>query len=237
MALSATAQRALRAYGGADVWSSADKVEAQITLSGLLFLLKRRVTPPRVRITTDIKRPHSVITPVDRLGNRGILNGYSVELMSSNGDVIARREDAARSGEIRHIWHAWDTLDLMYFLGYAFWNYFSLPYQLTRDDIDWREVRPGVLEAHYPPELPVHSRVQRFYFDPDGLLVRNDYQPEFTASRGRVWVANIVQRHKTWHEIPYPSLRRVSPTGGQFGAPATLIKMVGIQVEDWRLSS
>src|SRR5438105_12277614 len=97
-----------------------------------------------------------------------------------------------------------------------------------RNDIEWREVQDGLLEAHFPPDLPVHSRLQRFYFDQNGLLVRNDYRPEFVASRGSVWAANIVQRHDTWNQIPYPSVRRVCPTRGQFGLPAIWLKMVGI---------
>jgi hypothetical protein len=233
--LSRTAERALRAYGGADVWNNAQKVEAEITLSGLLFLLKRRVTPPHAHIITDIRGPHSTITPVDRRGNTGNLNGFTVSLTSPDGRVIDTRQDARSRGESRHVLNPWDALDLTYFLGYAFWNYFSLPYQLMRNDIEWREVQDGVLEAHFPPELPVHTRLQRFYFDQNGLLVRNDYCAEFVSSRRRVWAANLVLRHKTWHEIPYPALRRVCPTDAQFGKPSTWLKMVGIEVEDWHL--
>jgi hypothetical protein len=235
--LSNTAQRALHAYGGADVWSKAERVEAQITLSGLLFLLKRRVTPPQAHIITEIRRPHATITPVDRRGTTGILNGFAVSIASPEGQLIDKREDARQRVAELHGWAAWDSLDLMYFLGYAFWNYFSLPYQLMRDDIEWREVQDGVLEAHFSPELPVHSRLQRFYFDQNGLLARNDYRPDFVSRRGGVWTANMVLRHKTWHEIPYPALRRVSPTQGQFGRPATWLKMVGIQVDNWHLLS
>jgi hypothetical protein len=235
--LSATAQRAVRAYGGVDVWTKAERVEAEITLSGLLFLLKRRVTPPHVHITTEIQQPRATIRPIDRQGNTGIMDGFTVTLASAEGHVIDTRPDARHSDETRQIWHAWDTLDLMYFLGYAFWNYFSLPYQLMRNDIEWRELRDGLLEGEFPPEVPVHSRLQRFYFDQNGLLVRNDYCPEFVASRASVWAANIVLQHDTWHEIPYPSVRRVSPTDRQFGRPATWLKMVGIQVDKWHLVS
>jgi len=123
----------------------------------------------------------------------------------------------------------------MYFLGYAFWSYFSLPYQLMRNDIDWDEIRDGVLEAYFPPELPVHSRLQRFYFDQSGLLVRNDYHPEMLSVRDDAWAANIVHEHAEWHGIPYPSVRKVGPTFKRFGTPLSLIKMVGMKVDNWRL--
>src|SRR5579859_3123195 len=112
--LSMTAQRALRAYGGADVWTSANGVQADITLNGLLFVLKRRVIPPHAHITTALRTPRATISPVDRRGTTGILDGFSVRLVAPDGQVIAQREDARTSTGSHHIWNAWDTLDVMY---------------------------------------------------------------------------------------------------------------------------
>jgi hypothetical protein len=69
-------------------------------------------------------------------------------------------------------------MNLVYFLGYALWGYFTLPYQLLRTDIEWTELRDGLLEVDCGTNLPVHSRIQRFWFDTKtGLLKRNDYTP------------------------------------------------------------
>jgi hypothetical protein len=234
-ALSATAQRVLCAYGGAELWNNADKAVAEITMSGLAFRLKRRITPAHARITTEIKRPRTTITPIDKDGNTGILDGFRVTLVAPNGETLATREDIKQAHQNEQMWHTWDTLDLMYFLGYAFWSYFSLPYQLMRSDIDWEELRDGVLEAYFSPALPVHSRLQRFYFDQTGLLVRNDYHPEMLSIRDDAWAANKVLSHNEWQGIPYPSVRKVGPTFTPFGKAWSWIEMVGIRVDNWRL--
>jgi|SRR5579864_6824855 len=235
VALTATAERALRAYGGAEVWNQAHMIEADITMSGIAFLLKGQITPPRAHITTDIQRPYARITPIDEDGNTGILDGFKVALVAPNGEVLASRENVKAAHPNEQLWSRWDTLDLMYFLGYAFWSYFSLPYQLMRDDICWTELRDGVLEAHYPAELPVHSLVQRFYFDRDGLLARNDYHPEMLSVRDEAWAGNVVHSHKYYEGIPYPAVRKVGPTLKPFGTNLSFIKMVGIEVDNWRL--
>src|SRR5437879_12835196 len=80
----------------------------------------------------------------------------------------------------------WDRMNLVYFLGYAFWGYYTLPYRLTRTDIQWTELADGELQADYGTNLPVHSRIQRFWFDTtSGLLRRNDYTPVAAAREGR----------------------------------------------------
>src|SRR5205807_8767310 len=97
---------------------------------------------------------------------------------------------------------------LVYFHGYAFWGYYSLPYQLMRSENEWTELHDGGLQADYGTNLPVHSRNQRFWFDRStGLLRRNDYTPVAAARDARA--ANVVFAHGVSNGIPYTSKRRV----------------------------
>src|SRR6266704_2061820 len=70
--LSATAARALQAYGGEAVWKAATAVDSTVTVGGLLFQLKGAGIPPHAKITVDVRRPHTVINPVDESGDIGI---------------------------------------------------------------------------------------------------------------------------------------------------------------------
>src|SRR6266699_847110 len=74
-ALSPTAARALKAYGGEAVWKAATTVESTVTVGGLLFQLKGINIPPHARITVDVQRPHTVIDPIDESGDVGVLDG------------------------------------------------------------------------------------------------------------------------------------------------------------------
>src|SRR5207248_342594 len=143
--LSATAARALVAYGGEAVWKNATSIDSRVTVGGLLFQLKGVNIPPHARITVDVQRPHTVIDPVDPSGDVGVLDGFSVQITAPDGRVLEQRADARQHLQNASVSTAWDRLNLLYFLGYAFWGYYTLPYQLTRTDIRWSDLRDGVL--------------------------------------------------------------------------------------------
>jgi len=232
--LSPTAARALKAYGGETIWKAATTVESIVTVGGLLFQLKGINIPPHARITVDVRRPHTVIEPVDEAGDVGVLDGFSVMIVAPDGKVLEQRADARDHLQNSSLTTKWDRLNLLYFLGYAFWGYYTLPYQLTRADIRWTELGDGVLQADYGTNLPVHSRIQRFWFDTKtGLLRRNDYTPVAATPSARV--ANVVFDHATSNGIPYTSKRRVKNSLGQYGWVLPAPDFITIDVERWQL--
>src|SRR5438132_766905 len=71
-------------------------------------------------------------------------------------------------------------------------------------------------KADYGTNLPVHSRIQRLWFDTKtGLLRRNDYTPVAATSHARV--ANVIFEHGVSSSIPYSSKRRVKLSLMQYG--------------------
>src|SRR5207302_1604391 len=214
--LSPTAARALKAYGGEAVWKNATTVESTVTVGGLLFQLKGAGIPPHAKITVAVQHPHTVIAPVDAAGDIGLLDGFTVMIISPEGRILETRADARDHLHNASVSDRWDRLNLLYFLGYAFWGYFTLPNQLLRTDIQWTELADGELQADYGTSLPVHSRIQRFWFEKTtGLLRRNDYTPVAAAADARV--ANVVFEHGVSNGIPYTSKRRVKLTPAEYG--------------------
>jgi hypothetical protein len=232
--LSPTATRALKAYGGEAVWRSATTVESIVTVGGLLFQLKGAGIPPHAKITVDVRNPQAVIDPVDDAGDIGVLDGFSVKIVSRGGAVLEQRSDAREHLQNAAITTKWDRLNLVYFLGYAFWGYYTLPYELTRTDIQWTELADGVLQADYGTNLPVHSRIQRFWFDrTTGLLRRNDYTPVAAARDAKA--ANVVFEHSVSNGITYTSKRRVKLSLAQYGWVLPSPDFITIDVERWQL--
>ena len=99
---------------------------------------------------------------------------------------------------------------MAYFLGYAVWNYFTLPALLLRDDITWRELSGTILEARFPPELPTHCAVQQFHFDPSTHLL---HEYDYTADTFGGWAvaAHMITEHQTSDGVTFTSKRRVKP--------------------------
>jgi hypothetical protein len=209
-------------------------VESTATVGGLLFQIKGVNIPPHATFTIDVKHPHTVINPVDDAGDIGVLDGFTLTIKSPSGQIVDQRSDAREHLQNASLSTKWDRLNLLYFLGYAFWSYNTLPYQLTRPDISWTELQDGELQAEYGPNLPAHSRIQRFWFDQQtGLLRRNDYTPVAASPDARA--ANVVFEHAVSNGIPYPSKRRVKASLQQYGWVLPFPDLVTIDVEKWQL--
>ena len=234
MNLSETAAKAVAAYGGRDLWQNARRIEAEVTASGLAFVLKWRPFFRRVRFVEEVHRPFSQLTPIGRRpGVAGVLDGGDVRLEEGENILEERRNARGYFTPGRRLFW-WDDLDMAYFANYATWNYFTLPALLMNEEITWKELRPGVLEATFPDRIPTHSRVQQFRFDTDsGRLIQHDYTADIISPLAKA--ANVVIGHSTNADgLVYPSERRVTPRSPK-GEPLPYPVLIHIQVHDYRL--
>jgi hypothetical protein len=228
-------QRVVAAYGGEAAWRAATTVEATVSCGGLLFRWKRGRAGGFRRLSAQaaVAEPRIRLAPFDRQGHVGMLEGHDVRLEDLSGRVIAARRDARApfpSGR-RLLW--WDRLDMVYFLGYALWNYLVLPALLLRDDITWCQLTPGTLEATFPSHLPTHCPRAQFHFDPaTGLLRQYDYTAEVFGQWAHA--AHLVTAHAWQGRLPYTAKRRVRPllaSGRVLPAPT----LIWADVHDFRL--
>lgn len=236
MILSKTAQKALDAYGGGQVWKSHTYIEAEVSVRGLAFTLKRRPFFERANIKMEIARPYSRIMPIGK--NKllaGVLDGTEVRLENAEGLVISERKNARDFFPYGRRLFYWDDLDMAYFANYAFWNYFTLPNLLSDSRIQWTEKENGVLAAVFPPTIPTHSRVQEFYFDTQtGLLLQHNYTADIISKLARA--ANVVKEHKQSDSVIYASSRLVTPQNGKGKALKGPV-LIDITVHNFRLTN
>ncbi len=235
MSISQTAEKAIAAYGGQELWRKAERLQVEVSARGLAFTLKRRPFFNRVKMAESVHRPFSTLTPIGSDPSvTGVLDGHDVRLEDRNGKVIGERKNARAYFRIgrRLLW--WDDLDMSYFANYASWNYFTLPALLMRDEISWTELEPGMLEAVFPESIPTHSRVQRFRFDrSSGLLTQHDYTADIISPLARA--SNVVLRHsRNTDGLLYPSERRVTPRGPG-GRPLGGPVLIHLDIHDFHL--
>jgi hypothetical protein len=191
-----------------------------------------------VRFSTEV--PTAIFEGFPRPGHRGYFEQGSVRIEPSGDDQPLRRADARQAfSALRHK-VIWDTLDTLYFIGYALWNYICTPFMLTRPGFQlrqgaaWREGGETWQRLHvtFPPDIPTHSREQTLYFDDSGLLRRLDYTAEVFSRWARA--ANYCFDYREMSGIMVPTRRRVT-LRGPAGRPLPGPTMVWIHIDDFEL--
>jgi hypothetical protein len=235
-------EQALEAQGGAERFDSADEIVSRLSSGGTAFRIRFKsgaLANFEGRVST--RQPRTVIAPYPKEGQRGVFDGDVVRIESEDGaTVIAERRSprAAFRGLRHNIW--WDDLDLLYFAGYALWNYTTTPFIFRRPGFELEEVEPWRengsqwrrLRVRFPADIPTHSREQTFYFDDAGLLRRLDYTAEVFGSWAKA--AHYCHDHKELSGLIVPTRRRVTPRRRN-NRPAPRPVLVWIEIHDLTL--
>lgn len=234
MNLSLTASRAIDAYGGAELWKNAQYIEAEVSVKGLAFTLKRRPFFEHAKITMEIGRPYSKLTPIGKDKNiSGVLDGQDARLENEKGEKLAERKNARNYFPFGRRLIYWDDLDMAYFSNYAFWNYFTLPRLLMNGNIEWTEKSEGFLVAKFPKSIPTHNEIQELHFDTKtGLLIQHNYTAEIISKLAKA--AHVVVEHSQQNNLIFPSLRRVTPRTKK-GKPLGKPVLIEIKVHSYTL--
>ena len=146
----------IEAHGGMALWHGLETLEADISAWGLLFTMKRQPVLDHVRVRASASSPGFTFLDFPRPGLTGqFIGDEEAHVVDSNGKIAAKRlhpRSAFRSLR-RQIY--WDTLDFIYFAGYATWNYLVTPFLFMRDDIHCEIIEPASVESEYPAQLKV----------------------------------------------------------------------------------
>jgi hypothetical protein len=212
-------ERAIEAAGGMARWEAATELTARVRSGGLLLATRARrgvLRDYEIRIAT--RAPRATLAPYPERGRRGVFEAHEVRVETDGGTVVSRRDHprAAFSGSLRRNLR-WDDLDLLYFAGYAMWNYLTTPFLLAAPGFGVRELDPWApdgerwerLAATFPEEVPTHCREQVLSFDGQARLRRLDYTPEVIGRWARA--AHHCGEHREENGLVVPTRRRVVP--------------------------
>jgi hypothetical protein len=230
----------ISAHGGQSLWDSIYWLEADISAWGFLFKAKHLAALKHVRVRVSTRGPHFIFVDFPDTGKTGELIGTEeVRILGSNGNVLESRAEprAAFRGLRRNLW--WDSLDFIYFGGYATWNYLVTPFVFLRrgftfEHLGQRRTPTGTfscLRVTFPDDLPTHCRSQTFYFDENRLLRRLDYTAEVVGNWAHA--AHFCSEYRDFSGLKIPTRRRVRPL--LFNRPLGAPTLVAIEIHDVRL--
>lgn len=227
-------ERVVEAHGGRAHWRALDNIEARLDSAGLAFTL--HMQPSALRNLRIKIRPHArevLLEDFCRPGWRGVWTPDQTRLFDAEGRLVDQRDlpRASFSKPIKML--RWDRLDILYFAGYALWNYLSFPFLLEEPGVGLVEQGPDRLVARFDASVPTHSPEQVFHIDPEGFLLRHDY----TADVIGPWAsaANLCLDAQTVDGMRFYTRRRVYPRFGT-GVYMPFPTLVRIDLDSIRLS-
>jgi hypothetical protein len=178
------------AHGGLARWRYLGQVRFTASAGGILPW-------PRADFLADTggvldpRTQHVVLEPFGDPDRRALFTPDQVEILDTDGTVLAVRTQPRRAFDGHPEGQLWDEVQAAYFGGYAFWTYLTVPFLLARDDVQVEEIEPWRengetwrrLRAEFPDHIVTHNSVQTFYFGSDDhLLRRHDYSPDLLGS-------------------------------------------------------
>jgi hypothetical protein len=220
------------AHGGRRRWLKASEIRTHVRSGGLLPRIKLKSGEVAdYGLSVDTGEQNAVFEPFPKSGLTGEFAGDAVRILDHGGSVVAAREQpreafSGLSGLRRDLW--WSDLDILYFAGYAMWNYLTTPFMLEWPGLEVSEGEPieregeswRRLDVAFPAGFHTHCREQTFYFDTAGLLRRHDYSPDVVSTFANA--AHFCDRHREFDGLVFPTRRRVvpkAPGGRPLGGP------------------
>lgn len=206
----------LEAHGGYERWKQVKAIHAQLKMGGNILLFKcKNPKPKSLQVTIEPHRIFARLHPFPKPGHTGIYKGEHVYIEDEHGQIISERKKAKSHA---HNSRFWDDLDVLYFFGYALWNYILTPYLFTQPGFEleelpiWKEngLEWRCIKVRFPEDIPTHCREQRFYFGPDHLLGRLDYTAECFSKKASG--VHYCRDYKYFQGFPVPTHRFVLPT-------------------------
>ncbi len=238
-------KKIIQAADPKSIWSSLNSISIPLCAYGPLFHMLGQGDIFKQGGEAEIftKEMKVVFTNFPKSGWKGIFTGDKVEVQNPQGIVVGERLNPRSQFQSRFPFPKWDQLDILYFFGYALWNYTNFPYVLKNPNIRSRLIgKKSVagktcdhLQVIYPEGFHTHSTEQFYCFDEEGLLVRHDYIVEIAGPtyRGQHFTFNYARSSEG---IAWATRRRVQVSAYHF--PWSLTRLgVPFLLKDNRWSS
>lgn len=206
---------AIEAHGGWTRWAEIRTLRAHIEVGGAVWQLKGWPGAyADIHASVETQRQRVEYAPFLERGQRGVYEPARTAILAGDGEILEERESPRALFAGHSLATRWDAQNLLYFTGYAMWTYLTTPFLFKLPGFKVEELLPWEedgetwrrLKVTFPPHIHSHSTEQVFYFDPVGLLRRQDYSVEIMGGTSS---ANYATDPKRIGGLVFPAKRRV----------------------------
>ncbi|TFW25985.1 hypothetical protein [Duganella callida] len=239
--MNALIEQAIEAHGGLERWKSFSKLSAHLSQGGILWPLKGHGGKlDEVEVSIALHRQSTSHAPFGAPGRRTAVTPQRAVIETVSGEVLDALEQPRDSFAGFGLETPWSEAQLAYFVGYAMWNYLTLPFAFAESGFGFEELSPWQengetwrrVQVSYPAGIATHSPVQTFYFAADGKLRRHDYDVDINGGTPAV---HYFHDYGTFDGISMPTRHLIYVRDADGGhQPEPLV--VSIVVSDIRFS-
>lgn len=175
-------QEVIEAHGGRDRWQAVEVIEASLSSGGLAFASRLQPFALRnLRISVSPHQRRVALRDYCKKNWCGYWTSSHVQIRDENDALVLERHEPRAQFNCLVKQFRWDKLDVLYFAGYALWNYLSFPFILKVPGVTVAE--QDVTETHgvrrlvatFNRDVPTHSATHTFHVDESRRLLRHDY--------------------------------------------------------------
>lgn len=212
---------AIKAHGGLDRWNKIKAIKTAASLTGSIWFVKGRGDVLKnVDILAETKRERLTMDFPGQ-DKRTVFEPNRVDVETSQGKLIAGRDDPEKSFEGHTRETPWDDVHVAYFSGEAMWTYLNTPFLYAQPGFETEEISSINVDGEtwrrlkivFPENVKSHTRVQISCFGPDGLLRRHDYTVDVL---GGATGLNYAYDYRDVDGIIIPTTRRVYAYEGDY---------------------
>jgi len=234
---------AIEAHGGLEEWSQISWISAAFTVSGVSFKQRGPIGEAfaalPMRVSVDTREQQTIFEPFVAHGQKGIYRPLRTAIESLDGVPVEALNNPRDSLKTKGLGAPWSATQILYFVGYSLWMYFTLPFSLLMNGVQCEELEPLVeegekwraLKVTYPDSYPSHSTEQIHYFDDQGLMRRQDYTVDVRQNLG---AAHYIYDHRTFDGFVFPTKRRIYSRSSD-GALLRDRLLISADLDDFRL--
>jgi len=229
-------KRVLDAHGGLARFRQFNTVQVDVVSGGGLWPLKGLIQDSNTRtMTVALHEEFASVTPFGQPNWRTNFRPERVAIETLDGEVVKELSDPRASFDGHTMNTPWNPLHRAYFNGYAMWTYLTSPFFLAMPGFEMEEIAAieedgeqwRGLRVRFPKHIASHCAMQDFYFGPDLLLRRHDYQVDVAGSFP---AAQYIDGHIEVQGLMMPTRRRAYLRGPDMKAVRDLL-MVSIDFE------
>ncbi|WP_295718915.1 hypothetical protein [Mucilaginibacter sp.] len=205
----------ISAHGGMDQWNSFNHIKAHLKVDGHIWKIKGKtglLSDGIFEANTheQLSGYQSLVAPYQK----STWEPGKIILEDADGSEQRTLLNPRKSFEGEVLETQWNDFQPHYFSNYAWWTYFTAPFNFKLPGYQLKELTPWQqdgetlerLEVTFPDYIETHNKVQVFYFDKNYLLRHHDYAPDILQS---VPSSQYVWDYKNFMGINIATTRRI----------------------------